>query len=159
MSIVTDAVAGPFNLGLVVVRARIDVDPETSALTVTTDETGPYALPQIIDGVPLRLKRVTVDIDRPNFMFNPTNCAAQQITATISGRQDATAERVEPVRGGGLQEPRVQTEIRGLDQRADEPRRRREPRREALLPRRLGRQRGEHRDASRSNCPSSSPRA
>ncbi len=41
LSIVTPAVAGPFNLGLVVVRARIDVNPENSTLTVTTDETGP----------------------------------------------------------------------------------------------------------------------
>ena len=92
LSIVTDAVAGPFNLGLVVVRARIDVDPTTSALTITTDETGPYAIPQILDGVPLRLQRVSVDINRPGFMFNPTNCAAQQITATISGSQQATAD-------------------------------------------------------------------
>ena len=86
LSIVTNVVAGPFNLGLVVVRARIDVNPETSTLTVTSDP-----LPQIVFGVPLRLQRVTVNIDRPNFMFNPTNCNVQQITALISGAQDATA--------------------------------------------------------------------
>ncbi|HEY3829622.1 MAG TPA: hypothetical protein VGL57_10550 [Solirubrobacteraceae bacterium] len=86
LSIVTDAVAGPFNLGLVVVRARIDVDPETSALTVTSDP-----LPQIVFGVPLRLQRVTVNIDRPGFMFNPTNCKAQQITAAVSGTEQAVA--------------------------------------------------------------------
>jgi hypothetical protein len=91
LSIVTNAVAGPFNLGLVIVRARIQVDPENSTLTITTDETGPYAVPQIIFGVPLRLQRVTVNIDRPGFMFNPTNCKAQQITAKISGSQNATA--------------------------------------------------------------------
>jgi hypothetical protein len=91
LSIVTNAVAGPFNLGLVVVRARINVDPETSALTVTTDETGPYAVPQIIYGVPLRLQRITVNIDRPGFMFNPTSCNGQQITASISGTGQATA--------------------------------------------------------------------
>jgi hypothetical protein len=96
LSIVTNAVAGPFNLGLIVVRARIDVDPETSALTVTTDETGPYAVPQIVFGVPLRLQRITVDIDRPGFMFNPTNCAAQQITAQVSGAQQATASVQSP---------------------------------------------------------------
>ena len=101
LSIVTDAVAGPFNLGLVVVRARIDVDPETSALTVTTDETGPHAIPQIIFGVPLRLQRVTVNIDRPNFMFNPTNCAGQQIAATVSGSQDALASVSSPFAVGG----------------------------------------------------------
>jgi hypothetical protein len=91
LSIVTNAVAGPFNLGLVVVRARIDVDPENSTLTITTDETGPYAIPQIIFGVPLRLQRITVDIDRPGFMFNPTSCNPLRITANVSGSQQAVA--------------------------------------------------------------------
>jgi hypothetical protein len=101
LSVVTSAVAGPFNLGLVVVRARIAVDPVTSALTITTDETGPYAIPQILDGVPLRLQRVTVNIDRPGFMFNPTNCRAQQITAVVSGDQNATATVSSPFAVGG----------------------------------------------------------
>ncbi len=91
LSIVTDAVAGPFNLGLVVVRARIAVDPTDSTLTITTDETGPYAIPQILDGVPLRLQRVTVNIDRPGFMFNPTNCSQQKVTALVAGAQNTTA--------------------------------------------------------------------
>jgi hypothetical protein len=101
LSIVTHAVAGPFDLGLVVVRARIDIDPENSTATITTDETGPYAVPQIIFGVPLRLQRITVDVDRPGFMFNPTNCAAQQITAKISGSQDAVASVSSPFAVGG----------------------------------------------------------
>jgi hypothetical protein len=101
LSIVTNAVAGPFHLGLVVVRARIAVNPDDSTLTITTDETGPHAVPQIIFGVPLRLKRVTVDIDRPNFMFNPTNCNAQQITAVISGNQNAVANVASPLAVGG----------------------------------------------------------
>ncbi len=96
LSIVTDAVAGPFNLGLVVVRSRIDVDPVTSQLTVTSDP-----LPQIVFGVPLRLKRVTVNIDRPNFMFNPTNCAAQQLTAVVSGNQQAVANVASPFAAAG----------------------------------------------------------
>lgn len=91
LSIVTPAVAGPFNLGLVVVRARITVNPTDSSLTVTTDETGPHALPQIIFGVPLRLQRITVDIDRPGFMFNPTGCGQQHVTARISGAGQAVA--------------------------------------------------------------------
>lgn len=98
LSVVTPAVAGPFNLGLVVVRARIDVNPTDSTLTVTTDETGPYALPQILDGVPLRLQRIAVNIDRPGFMFNPTNCGApgqpgvQQASAVLSGSENAESE-------------------------------------------------------------------
>jgi lipoprotein-anchoring transpeptidase ErfK/SrfK len=101
LSIVTHAVAGPFNLGLVVVRARIAVDPENSTLTITTDETGPYVVPQIIFGVPLRLQRVTVNIDRPGFMFNPTSCNGQQITAVISGSQNAMATVSSPFAVGG----------------------------------------------------------
>ncbi len=101
LSIVTNAVAGPFNLGLVVVRARIHVNPVNSTLTITTDETGPYAIPQIVFGVPLRLKRITVNIDRPGFMFNPTSCAAQQITATVSGNQNAVAHVASPFAVGG----------------------------------------------------------
>jgi hypothetical protein len=86
LSIVTDAVAGPFNLGDVIVRAAIDIDPSTAALTITSDP-----LPQILDGVPLRLQTVSVNIDRPGFMFNPTNCDQQQIKATITGAQGASA--------------------------------------------------------------------
>ncbi|MGA7704425.1 MAG: hypothetical protein WB998_05960 [Solirubrobacteraceae bacterium] len=96
LSIVTNAIAGPFNLGLVIVRAQIDVDPQTSQLTVTSDP-----LPQIVFGVPLRLQRVTVNIDRPGFMFNPTNCEAHQISAVISGNQNATASVSSPFAVGG----------------------------------------------------------
>ncbi|HEY5287034.1 MAG TPA: hypothetical protein VIJ50_08010, partial [Solirubrobacteraceae bacterium] len=96
LSIVTHAVAGPFDLGLVVVRARIDVDPESSTLTVTSDP-----LPQLVFGVPLRLQRVTVDIARPDFMFNPTNCGAQKITAKISGSGGTVADVSAPFAAGG----------------------------------------------------------
>ena len=101
LSIVVHVVAGPFNLGIKVVRARIDVDPENSTLTVTTDETGPHAIPQIIFGVPVRLKRVTVNINRPDFMFNPTNCSAQQIIGVIAGNQNATVTDSSPFAVGG----------------------------------------------------------
>jgi hypothetical protein len=80
LSIVVPADAGPFHLGNVVVRASINIDPHTAAITVTSDP-----LPQIWDGVPLRLRTVNVDIDRPEFMFNATSCAQQQLTAAITG--------------------------------------------------------------------------
>jgi hypothetical protein len=103
LSIVVHLDIGPFHLGVQVVPARIAIDPATSELTVTTDETGPYAVPQIVFGVPVRLKRVTVNIDRPGFMFNPTNCAALQITAAVSGAQDAVAHVSSPFAAGGCQ--------------------------------------------------------
>ncbi len=69
LSIVVPAAAGPFNLGTVVVRAAVNVDPHTAQITVASDP-----LPTILQGIPLRIKRVNVTIDRPGFMFNPTNC-------------------------------------------------------------------------------------
>ncbi len=101
LSIATHVVVGPFNLGIVVVRARIEVDPHTSTLTITTDEAGPYAIPQLVFGVPLRLRRVTVDVDRPDFMFNPTNCGPKTIAATVSAAEDAVSEVSSPFAVGG----------------------------------------------------------
>ncbi len=85
LSIVTPAQAGPFLLsgntgnGSEVVRASIHIDPSTSALTVTSDP-----LPQALDGIPLNLRAINIDIDRPAFMFSPTSCNATAITATVA---------------------------------------------------------------------------
>jgi hypothetical protein len=96
LSIVVPAVAGPFNLGNVVVRASIAINPYTAAITAVS---GP--LPQIIDGVPTRLQTVNVTLNRPGFMFNPTNCDAQAVTATISSAQGASANVSAPFAAAG----------------------------------------------------------
>ena len=80
LSIVTPVIAGPFNLGPVITRARIEVDPATAQITVTTDP-----LPQIVKGVPTDIRSIEAIIDRPNFMFNPTSCTAQTFTGTAQG--------------------------------------------------------------------------
>jgi hypothetical protein len=92
LSIVNPAKAGPFDLGKVVVRAKIEVNPENAALTITSDATGPYAIPQIIDGIPLQIKHVNVSVDRPDFTFNPTNCAPQAITGGLTSSQGAVSQ-------------------------------------------------------------------
>jgi hypothetical protein len=86
LSIVNPAKAGPFDLGKVVVRAKIEVDPHTAALTVTTDQ-----IPHILDGIPLQIKHVAVTIDRPGFTFNPTNCSAFKLTGSIGSVEGAFA--------------------------------------------------------------------
>jgi hypothetical protein len=80
LSIVVPAVAGPFNLGDVVVRASIAVNPNTAALAIAVNP-----LPQIVDGVPVRLRTVDVEVNRPNFTLNATNCSTQSISATLTG--------------------------------------------------------------------------
>jgi hypothetical protein len=80
LSIVTHVLAGPFNLGTIVTRARIEIDPHTAQITVTTDP-----LPQVVAGVPTDLRLINSVIDRPGFMFNPTSCASQEFSGTAFG--------------------------------------------------------------------------
>jgi hypothetical protein len=96
LSIVVPAQAGPFNLGNVVVRSAITVDPNTSVVTITSTP-----LPQVIDGVPLRVQTVNVDIDRRGFVFNPTNCSSKQVTATVTGAQGTQVQVSSPFVAGG----------------------------------------------------------
>jgi hypothetical protein len=97
LSIVVPAKAGPFTLsgttgtGAVVVRAAINIDPHTTALTVTSDP-----LPTALDGIPLQLKVVNVTIDRPGFTFNPTDCARTAITGTLSSKESGGAHVSSP---------------------------------------------------------------
>ncbi len=86
LSIVVPAVAGPFNLGNVIVRAAVGVDPHTAQITVTSDP-----LPTMTDGIPLQIKAVNVSIDRQQFMFNPTSCEPMSVDGTLTSTQGASA--------------------------------------------------------------------
>jgi len=103
LSIVDPVKTGPFDLehdtsnpsqqptcDCLVVRAKITVDPHTAALSVTTNAPGEgHAIPQIVDGVPVQLKRVNVTVNRPGFAFNPTSCDPMRISASIAGDEGA----------------------------------------------------------------------
>ena len=80
LSVVVPAVAGPFNLGTVVVRVALYVDPNDAHVTAVSDP-----LPQMLLGVPLRVRTINVTLDRPEFTFNPTNCEQKQVAASIAG--------------------------------------------------------------------------
>jgi len=98
LSFVDPAIAGPFNLGKVIVRATINVDPTTAQLTVTTNnENEGYAIPHILDGIPLQIKHINVLINHPNFTFNPTNCSPKTITATITGTENTSQTTTIPL--------------------------------------------------------------
>jgi hypothetical protein len=79
MSIKVPAVAGPFNLGTQVTRATINVDPHTGRVTVAS------VLPTIRGGIPLRVRKLTVSINKQGFLINPTNCGVLQTESTLSG--------------------------------------------------------------------------
>jgi hypothetical protein len=96
LSIVNPAVAGPFNLGKVIVRAKIEVNPLTAQLTVTTNGSGPYAIPHILDGIPLQIQHINVTIEREHFIFNPTDCEPLTIGGSLEGVEGATSAVSEP---------------------------------------------------------------
>jgi hypothetical protein len=87
LSIVVPVIAGPFDLGTVVVRAAIFVDRNTAALRVVSDP-----LPTILQGIPLDVRDIQVNVDRPHFMLNPTSCAEQQVTAHVGSDAGASAD-------------------------------------------------------------------
>jgi hypothetical protein len=100
LSIVEPAKAGPFDLedtatkrpacDCLVVRAKIEVNPLTAALTVTANSGSEAdAIPTIIEGIPLQIKHVNVTIDRNGFTFNPTDCDKLGVTGTLTSAEGA----------------------------------------------------------------------
>jgi hypothetical protein len=90
LSIVVPAVAGPFNLGLVVTRATINVDPKTARVTVTS------VLPTIHQGIPLRVKSVHININAQGYLINPTNCSVFATESTLTSTLGATQSLSSP---------------------------------------------------------------
>jgi hypothetical protein len=90
LSIPVAAVAGPFNLGTVVTRATINVDPTTAQVIAAS------ALPTIVKGVPWRLKGLSVAINRQRFLLNPTDCGALATEYTLTSTFAATQSLSSP---------------------------------------------------------------
>jgi hypothetical protein len=100
LSIVNPAKAGPFDLehtranhpacDCLLVRAKIEVDPITASLRVTSDNSGPFKIPTSLEGIPLQIQHVNVTINRPGFTFNPTNCTPTAITGSLQSAEGSS---------------------------------------------------------------------
>ena len=91
LSLSIPAVAGPFNLGREVVRARVEVNSHTGQIAIESDP-----LPAMVRGVPLDIRTVNMTIDRAGFMFNPTSCAQLSVTGTIGSSAGASVAVASP---------------------------------------------------------------
>jgi hypothetical protein len=80
LAVITPAAAGPFDLGTVVVRVALFVDPETAQVHAVSDP-----LPHVFGGALVDLRSVSVDVDRKNFALNPTNCSAMSFAGALHG--------------------------------------------------------------------------
>ncbi len=89
--VVTPAIAGPYDYGTVVVRVALHIDPR-DAHVIADSET----VPEIIGGIPLRLRSIQVNINRENFMINPTNCSPFTVASEGIGDQGTVANFSSP---------------------------------------------------------------
>jgi hypothetical protein len=96
--VITPAVAGPFDLGAVVVRIPLYVNPETAQIHAVSDP-----LPQIIEGVPLDVRSISLRLDRPSFTINPTSCEPTQVAGSMVAALGSLAALESPFQVGGCQ--------------------------------------------------------
>ncbi len=128
---IDSATVGPFDLGTVVVRSAIDVNPQTAQ--VSLDSAGSDPIPHIIDGIPIHLRDIRVYISRAHFTVNPTSCEATSVESQLNGSgasfsdssDDTTATAVAPYQAfdcAGLPfKPRLKLRLRGGTERGDFP--------------------------------------
>jgi hypothetical protein len=80
---VTSATVGPFDLGTVVIRFALRINPTTGQAEI--DSTGSDPIPHIIDGIVVHVRDIHVYVDRSKFMLDPTSCEHLSISNTITG--------------------------------------------------------------------------
>jgi hypothetical protein len=120
MEIITPAVAGPFDLGAVAVRAPLYLDPESARVTVKSDP-----IPTIVQGIPLDVRSIAVKIDKPDFTLNPTSCDAMAISGEAISTQGQVANLNNRFQVGGCSnlgfKPKLALKLKGGTKRGDHP--------------------------------------
>jgi hypothetical protein len=86
MAVITPAVAGPFDLGTVVTRIALYVDPKTAEITAVSDP-----LPEMLEGIPLDIRSVSVRLDKPDFILAGTSCEPAGISGALTSTLGAVA--------------------------------------------------------------------
>jgi hypothetical protein len=114
------AQAGPFDLGTVTVRNALQVDPTTAQVTAKSDP-----LPQILQGIPIAYRDVRVEVNRPDFTLNPTNCDQMKVTSVLISVTGQTATPSNPFQVAGCGElgfkPRLALKLSGQSKRSGNP--------------------------------------
>ncbi len=80
---ITSGIVGPFDIGTVVIREALKIDPETAEAFI--DATGSDPIPHIIKGIPVHLRDIRAYVDKPNFTLNPTDCSRTSTASTVLG--------------------------------------------------------------------------
>ena len=119
-AVVIPAVAGPFDLGTVVVRAAAQVDPVTAQITVDSDPA-----PRILEGIPLQVRDIQVQMSRPEFTINPTSCDQMSVGGEAISVLDQVSSLAERFQVGGCRglefEPKLFLRLKGGTKRGGHP--------------------------------------
>jgi hypothetical protein len=114
------AQAGPFDLGTVLVRNALKIDPTTTQVTAESDP-----LPQILEGVPITYRDVRVEITRPEFTLNPSNCSQFQVTSVLTSATGQGASPKAPFAAANCErlgfKPTLALQMTGSTKRAGNP--------------------------------------
>jgi hypothetical protein len=128
---IDSATVGPFDLGTVVVRSAIKVNPQTAQVSI--DSAGSDPIPHIIDGIPIHLRDIRVYISKHGLTLNPTSCSPSSVASTLNGSgaifadpsDDSTATATVPFQAfncGALQfRPKLKLRLKGGTKRGDYP--------------------------------------
>jgi hypothetical protein len=120
VAIITPAVAGPFDLGTVVVRNALQVNPETAQISVKSDP-----IPTELQGIQLDIRSIEVKLDRPNFTLNPTNCEKMAIGGQEVSSLGNVAALTNPFQVGECGKlafgPKLALKLKGATKRNDNP--------------------------------------
>jgi len=77
--VITPAVAGPFDLGNVVVHAPLDLNPESGQIEADAE------IPDVFGGAKLDIRSILANLKRKEFTLNGTNCNKNATTGQVSG--------------------------------------------------------------------------
>jgi hypothetical protein len=120
LAVIVPAVAGPFDLGTVLSRVALHVDLETAQIHAVSD---PF--PTILQGIPLDLRTVILEMGRPQFTLNPTSCAPMSILATATSSLGSVASLSSPFQVGGCSslafKPHLKISLAGATKRSGHP--------------------------------------
>ncbi len=120
LAIITPAVAGPFDLGTVVVRTALFVEPESAQIHAVSDE-----IPHILEGIPLDVRSVTLKMSRHEFTLNPTNCEELHFSGAVASLLGQSAPLAQRFQVGGCKalgfKPKLSLAFKGGTKRTKHP--------------------------------------
>jgi hypothetical protein len=120
LAVITPAIAGPFDLGDVMVRTALYVDPETARIHAVSD---PF--PRALQGIPLDIRSIGLNLNRNEFTLNPTSCEKMSVIGSSTSTLGQVASLTSPFQVGECSKlafkPSLKISLKGQTRRTGHP--------------------------------------